>query len=120
MKTKFLLLVLMVVSWSARAQDFSGVWVVTGDVDDNSVSPTCTLTQKNQSITGNCKIDGEHTVEAKGSVNDKEVTWSYSINYEGATYKLTFSGLIGTDKLMQGTILIDPSGASGEFTAKRQ
>ncbi len=118
MKKLFLLLAL--VTWSGQAQDLSGVWAVNGDVEDNSVSPTCTFTQKDQSISGTCKIDGEHVVDAKGVVKGKELTWAYSMDYEGTMYKLTFSGLIGEDKLMQGTISVEPSGVSGEFTAKRK
>ncbi|AXC12646.1 hypothetical protein ACPOL_3357 [Acidisarcina polymorpha] len=114
------LLSVLLLSSSAFAQNFSGLWVVSGDVDDDSVTPACMLEQKGHILSGTCKLDGNRTAAAQGSVKGKQATWSYTTTYQNTPFKLTLSGIIGEDKLMQGTISIDPSGASGEFTAERQ
>lgn len=104
----------------AFATDFSGVWSITGEIAEYAIAPLCTLKQTNQNISGNCKLDGEHSVTVKGFVKDKEVTWSYDVDHRDTTYTLTFTGVLESDKAMKGTISVTPSDSSGEFTAKLQ
>jgi hypothetical protein len=107
-------------SLPALADDVSGVWKVNGQIADHIITPTCTLKQADKEISGNCKVDADHTLEVKGSVNDKQVTWKYDQEYEGTVYTLTYAGTLDSDTSMKGTVTADPSDSSGDFTAKKQ
>jgi hypothetical protein len=104
----------------ALADDVSGVWKVNGTIADHTITPTCTLKQAEKEISGNCKVDGDRTLDVKGSVNDKQVTWKYDQEYEGTVYTLTYAGTLDSDTSMKGTVTADPSDSSGDFTAKKQ
>jgi hypothetical protein len=104
----------------ALADDVSGVWKVNGQIADHIITPTCTLKQADKEISGNCKVDADHTLDVKGSVNDKQVTWKYDQEYEGTVYTLTYTGTLDSDTSMKGTVTADPSDSSGDFTAKKQ
>jgi hypothetical protein len=107
-------------SLPALAEDVSGVWKVNGQIADHIITPTCTLKQADKEISGNCKVDADHTLDVKGSVNDKQVTWKYDQEYEGTVYTLTYAGTLDSDTSMKGTVTADPSDSSGDFTAKKQ
>jgi hypothetical protein len=107
-------------SLPALADDVSGVWKVNGQIADHIITPTCTLKQADKEISGNCKVDADHTLDVKGSVNDKQVTWKYDQEYEGTVYTLTYAGTLDSDTSMKGTVTADPSDSSGDFTAKKQ
>jgi hypothetical protein len=107
-------------SLPALADDVSGVWKVNGQIADHIITPTCTLKQADKEISGNCKVDADHTLDVKGNVNDKQVTWKYDQEYEGTVYTLTYAGTLDSDTSMKGTVTADPSDSSGDFTAKKQ
>ena len=107
-------------SLPAFADDVSGVWKVNGTIADHTITPTCTLKQADKQISGNCKVDTDHTLSVEGSVNEKQVIWKYDQEYEGTVYTLTYTGTLDSDLSMKGTVTADPSDSSGDFTAKKQ
>ena len=107
-------------SLPALAEDVSGVWKVNGQIADHTITPTCTLKQEEKQISGNCKVDADHTLDVKGSVSDKQVTWKYDQEYEGTVYTITYTGTLDSDTSIKGTVTADPSDSSGDFTAKKQ
>ena len=100
--------------------DISGVWKVDGSVEDHPVTPTCTLKQAADKVSGSCRFDPDHASDVSGAVNGKDVTWKFDVEYEGTNYTLTFTGKLDSDTSIKGTIAVDPSDAGGEFTAKKQ
>jgi len=111
---------LLFASLPALAEDVSGVWKVNGQIADHTITPTCTLKQEEKQISGNCKVDADHTLDVKGSVSDKQVTWKYDQEYEGTVYTITYTGTLDSDTSIKGTVTADPSDSSGDFTAKKQ
>jgi hypothetical protein len=55
-----------------------------------------------------------------GEVKGKDVSWKFTVEYEGTQYTLTFAGTLDSDTSIKGSISVDPSGADGDFTAKKQ
>ena len=117
MKATILLLLLTAVP--AAAADISGVWKVDGSVDDHPVAPICTLKQADAKLTGTCKLEDYHVSDVAGEVKDKDVTWKFTVDYQGTQYTLTFTGKFDSDTSIKGSISVDPSGADGDFTAKK-
>jgi hypothetical protein len=111
---------LMVTSLPAFAADFSGVWKVDGSIQDHPITPTCTLKQADNLVTGTCTLDADHTADVTGEVKEKHVTWRYKLDYQGTTYTLTYVGSLDTDSSIKGSVSADPSDTDGDFTAKKQ
>jgi hypothetical protein len=119
---KKLLVLLVFASIPAFAQDISGVWKIDGNVADHPVAATCTFKQTEKHITGSCKMDqSDKALDVKGEVKDKQVTWSYDLDYQGTTYTLAYTGAPDSSaKSIKGTILVVPSDSDGDFTATKQ
>jgi type 1 fimbria pilin len=116
---KTVLIALLYMALPAFGADFSGVWKVTGSIAGNDVTPTCTFTQNSAKLTGTCKWD-QDSAGVTGEVKDRQATWSYQVEYEGTEYTLTYTGTLGSDTSMKGSMVADPSDTEGEFTATRQ
>jgi len=93
---------------------------VDGAVDQNPVTPTCTLKQSAEKVSGSCRFDPDHASDLSGTVNGKDVTWKFTVEYQGTDYTLTFTGKLDSETSIKGTIAVDPSDANGDFTAKKQ
>jgi len=117
---KMLFCLLVSTSLSAAAQDCSGVWKVDGSIQDQTIAATCTLKQAGADITGTCKVDADKSLDVKGGVTDKQVTWRYDEEYEGTVYTLTYTGTLETDTSIKGSIIVSPSDTEGSFTAQKQ
>lgn len=117
---KTLAFFLLLSALPASAGDISGVWKVDGAVEDNPVTPTCTLKQTDAKISGSCQFDADHVSDVTGEVKGKEATWKLTLEYQGTDYTLTFNGTLDSDTSIKGTIAVNPSDAAGDFTAKKQ
>lgn len=104
---------------AAQAAGFNGTWQVTGDVAGNPVASTCILTTTESAIAGTCTgVDGA-VVPVTGTVTEAGVKWSYESTYNGEKIVLTYTGKLGTDGMLTGTIYVDPYAVDGGFTAKK-
>jgi len=99
------------------AADVSGTWNVDGDVVGNPVKFPCVMKQDGDALTGTATLEGKE-VPVKGTVKDKDVTFEFDNDHEGTTYHLVFSGTLGDDGGLKGTIAV--AGVEGTFTAKKQ
>ena len=54
----------------------------------------------------------------KGTVKEKEVTFEFDNEHQGSTYHLVFTGTLGDDGGLKGTIAV--AGVEGTFTATKQ
>ena len=99
------------------AIDVSGTWDVDGDVVGNPVKFACTLKQDGEKLSGTARLEGKD-VPVTGSVKENTVTFEYDADSQGTTYHLVFTGTLGDDGGMKGTIAV--AGAEGTFTAKKQ
>ena len=122
MKRSILFAVFLIAAFqAANAADVSGSWHVTGSVSDTPIDTTCTLTQKDNALTGTCvrKADGK-SVDATGSVKDDAVAWHYNSEYNGDPITVTYSGKLAKDGTISGSIVVDPYNATGDFTATKK
>ena len=97
--------------------DVSGTWDVNGDVQGHPVVFACELMQEGETLSGTAKLEVKDA-PITGSVKEDSVTFEFEADNQGTTYHLVFSGTVGEDGGMAGTIAV--SGAEGYFTAKKQ
>jgi hypothetical protein len=107
----------------AQAQNtppnLSGTWRFTVTTDAGTGTPTVTLKQQGDSLSGSysSQIFGEQQV--KGSVKDREFSFAFTATIEGNTITVTYRGTVTSADSLQGRISLGDL-ASGTFTATRQ
>jgi hypothetical protein len=100
------------------AADVSGAWNVDGDVVGNPVKFPCVLKQDGETLSGTATLEGGTDVPVKGTVKESAVTFEFDSEREGQTYHLVFTGTLGDDGGVKGTIAV--AGVEGTFTATKQ
>src|SRR5205809_682018 len=82
------------------AADLTGHWIFDGEVNGNPVQLECDLKQEGAKLSGTCKTQtGE--VQLAGETNDPKVRFSYSVDYQGSTYTLYYSGTLESDSVLK-------------------
>ncbi|MFL6333276.1 MAG: hypothetical protein ACJ754_08050 [Pyrinomonadaceae bacterium] len=124
--TKRLVTLLLVLAFSAapalgQGTPLAGTWKVTGDISGYPVDQLCTFTQDGKKLAGSCKsADDKGSVEINGEVDDKKVTWSFKSEYNGQPITVTFKGTLDEPTQFKGDIDVQPLGAPGTFSAKKE
>ena len=114
--------VLVTPGGAGASTSFTGKWVVTGSMPDESISPTCTFNQDHGKLSGSCKgpnglgdldgaADGDSIVWHWDRVATSDKTWDAT---------LTFRGTLGSDGIVKGEWKDDTlSDEVGNFVAQR-
>ena len=100
------------------ASDVSGTWNVDGDVVGNPVKFPCVMKQDGEALSGTATLEGGKDVPVTGTVKEKVVTFEFDTENQGSTYHLVFTGTLGDDGGLKGTIAV--AGVEGTFTATKQ
>jgi hypothetical protein len=101
----------------AAATDVAGTWKVDGDVYSNPVKFDCTLKQDADALAGTAKFEDGREAAVTGTLKEKTVTFEFDSEKDGTTYHLVFTGTIGDDGTLKGTIAV--AGVEGTFTATK-
>ena len=118
MKTRALACCAVVLSATTLlAADVAGTWNVDGDVQGHPVVFTTSWTQDGETLSGTATLP-EKEVPVTGSVKEQAVTFEFDAESNGQSYHLVFTGTIGGEGGIKGTIAV--SGAEGTFTATKQ
>jgi hypothetical protein len=99
--------------------DVTGKWLFTVTTDGGSGTPTVTLKQTGDSLSGHYSSQVFGEVDLTGNVKGKELTFSFTSSVQGTSLKVTYSGTIESNDALKGTVDLGGLG-SGTFTAKRQ
>jgi hypothetical protein len=128
MKTRYtgmmLLTVLVVALVPMRAAqtakiDVSGKWLFNVQTDAGSGTPTVTLKEDGEKLTGHYSSATLGEADLTGSVKANEIKFSFSADAQGTTLQVSYAGTIEDKDSMKGSV--DLGGlAQGTFTAKRQ
>lgn len=112
------LLALFAIAAPAWAANLTGTWQFSGDVSGNPVEIECALKQDGSKLSGTCKSPTAANIPVAGEVNEQKVTFSYSVDYQGTTYTLQYTGKV--DEAGTGlTGGIEVAGTGGTFSAKK-
>jgi hypothetical protein len=111
--------VLFVVCPHAQAKvDVTGNWAVDVQTDQGSGSPTITLKQDGEKLTG--QYEGQFgKADLTGTVKGQSIEFSFTVDLQGNQIKETYTGTIENKDSLKGKV--DLAGfAQGTFTAKRK
>ena len=98
--------------------DVTGKWVFNVTTSAGNGTPTVTLKQKGDSVTGHYSSQTLGETELKGTVKDGKITFRFPVSEQGTTLTVTYTGTVDTKDTMKGTVDIGGM-ANGSFTAKR-
>ena len=103
---------------AAAPDDITGAWTLTGDVQGITVTENCNFTVADTALTGSCVTDsGKY--DTTGKVDGKTVTFHHGGKYNGDDFVITYTGKLGTDGAITGTMDVDPFSVTGSFTGKK-
>jgi hypothetical protein len=106
------------VSAQTNKVDVSGIWAFTVQTDAGTSSPTVTLKQDGEKLTGHYSSEALGEADLTGSVKGKDLKFTFTVNVQGTSFEVTYIGTI-EDNGLKGTL--DLAGlAQGTFTAKRK
>jgi hypothetical protein len=113
-----LLAVFGVLMSTAAFADVSGTWLMSVETQAGAGTPTFTLKQNGDQVTGTYKGQlGEAPVT--GSVKGNVITLSYKINAQGQDLEVVYTGTLDGDKITDGKVHLGAFG-DGTFTGKKQ
>ena len=99
--------------------DVTGKWQLTVETGAGTGTPTLTLTQKGDSLTGHYSSQVLGEADVKGSVSGQKITITLNVEVQGTPLAVTYAGTVEGANAMKGTVDIGGQ-ANGTFTARRQ
>src|SRR5579872_915233 len=111
---------LLTVTLTAQSKvDVTGKWLFNVETGAGGGTPTVTIKQDGEKLTGHYSSQTFGEVDLAGSVKADKIEFSFSADAQGTALKVTYSGTIENKDAMKGKV--DLGGmAEGTFTAKRQ
>jgi len=99
--------------------DVTGKWQLTVESAAGTSTPSLTLKQDGEKLTGHYTSAtlGEHDVT--GTVKGKDIKFSFKADLQGTELEVTYAGTIEDKDTMKGTLDLGGLG-NATFTAKRQ
>jgi len=103
-------------SVAAQAPDISGVWTFVVQTDAGGGSPTVTIAQAGERLTGTYVSDQLGSAAIAGTIEGAEFSFSFGIDLEGMPLTVTLTGTVENAESLRGSY--DLGGLStGTFTA---
>ena len=107
---------------SALAQakiDLTGKWLFTVETTAGTGTPTVTLKQDGEKLTGHYSSTNLGEADLTGTVKGQSVNFTFEGNVQGNAVPVTYAATIESKDAMKGKVEIVGLG-EGTFTAKRQ
>jgi hypothetical protein len=121
------ILVAIVMAWApmrAAAQqsakvDLTGKWAFTVQTDAGTGTPTVTLKQDGEKLTGHYSSATLGEADLTGTVKGQQLDFGFTANAQGTSVEVKYTGTIESKDALKGSVDIGGL-AQGTFTAKRQ
>jgi hypothetical protein len=99
--------------------DVTGKWLFTVQTSAGGGTPTVTLKQDGEKLTGHYSSQQLGEAELTGTVKGSDIKFTFGTDVQGAHLDITYTGTIESKDSMKGTVNLGGLG-DGTFTAKRQ
>ena len=106
---------------AAQAQkvNITGKWVFEVQTDAGTGTPTVTLKQDGEKITGHYSSATLGEADLTGTLKGQNLTFTFSADLQGTAVPVTYTATVESSSAMKGTIDIGGA-ATGTFTGKKQ
>ncbi len=105
---------------TAQTADLAGTWNMSVDVNGNVTTPTLTLTQAADTLSGTYQSETLGRAQVRGTVSGNDFTVRFNAEMQGQPIPVTYAGTLQEDGTLSGTIELAGGQISGTFTAKRE
>jgi hypothetical protein len=99
--------------------DVTGKWLFAVETSAGPGSPTVTLKQDGEKLTGHYSSQTLGEADLTGTVKGQSVNFTFDADLQGNLVKVTYAATVESKDAMKGTIDIGGL-ATGTFTGKRQ
>jgi hypothetical protein len=99
--------------------DVTGKWQFNVQTDAGTGTPTVTLKQDGDKLTGHYSSATLGEAELTGTATGKDIKFSFKVDAQGTALEVTYTGTVEDKDSIKGTVDLGGLG-SGTFTAKRQ
>lgn len=99
--------------------DVTGTWAFDVNTDAGSGTPTVTLKQDGEKLTGHYSSTNLGEADLTGTVKGKEINFQFNTELQGTSLLVTYSGTVESATSMSGKMSI-AGAAGGTFTAKKK
>lgn len=99
--------------------DVTGKWTFQVQTSAGAGTPTVTLKQSGEKLTGHYSSTNLGEADLTGTVKGRDIAFTFAGSVQGNSVDVTYSGTIESDDTMKGKLDIGGL-AQGTFTAKRQ
>ena len=100
--------------------DITGAWIFDVTTDAGTGTPTVTLKQDGEKLTGHYSSETLGEADLTGTVKGADVKFSFSANLQGQSVPVAYTATVDGKDSMKGTIDLAGGMATGTFTAKKQ
>jgi len=108
----------LVATQDASRVDVTGKWTFQVQTELGSGSPTVTLAQAGEKLTGHYSSEALGEADLTGTVKGRDIAFSFTANVQGLAIAVTYTGTIEASDAMKGKMTLGDLG-DGTFTAKR-
>ena len=106
-------------SLAAQKVDVTGKWLFSVTSGAGTGTPTVTLKQQGDSLTGHYSSQALGEADFKGTVKDGKINFSFTAEVQGTSLLVAYSGTVEGSDALKGAVDIGGQ-VTGTFTAKRQ
>ena len=99
--------------------DLTGKWVFTVQTDAGTGTPTVTLKQDGEKLSGHYSSQVLGEADLTGSIKGQQFTFTFTANAQGTALEVKYTGTVENKDALKGSLDLGGLG-SGTFTAKRQ
>lgn len=103
----------------AQSVDLTGTWQLDVQTDAGGGSPTVTLEQDGDELTGHYSSANLGEADLTGSVDGNEFEFSFDASAQGMSLTVTYTGTVDDENTISGTVDLGGQ-AGGSFTGERQ
>lgn len=103
----------------AQSVDLTGTWQLDVQTDAGSGSPTVTLEQDGDELTGHYSSANLGEADVTGTVDGDEFEFSFDASAQGMSVTVTYTGTVDDENTISGSVDLGGQ-ASGSFTGERQ
>jgi hypothetical protein len=108
----------MTVTAQATKIDVTGTWTLNVESAAGASSPSVTLKQEGEKLTGHYSSQLVGEAPVTGTVKGQNIEFSVSVDVQGTKLVLRYAGTVEGSNSMKGTLSLGELG-DGTFTAKR-
>jgi hypothetical protein len=107
------------VSAQSEKVDVTGKWLFSVQTEAGTGTPTVTLKQDGEQLTGHYSSATLGEADVTGTVKGKEIKFAFKADAQGTGVDVTYTGTVEAKDALKGEVEIVGLG-KGTFTAKRQ